>query len=325
LSDRIESWVIDAGSVRIRLDQFLVGRIPGESRSQIQNWIRKGYAQVNNDRVKTGYLTKLNDRISLKIPGLPMDALLPEEIPLDVLFEDSDLAVINKPAGLVCHAGAGIRSGTLVNALLFRMGPLTAGDPGRPGIVHRLDKLTSGVMLVAKNNYAHRRLSQQFKNREVKKEYTALVHGCFTPDSGTIDMPLGRDPKNRKKMSPRAHRKRTAVTHYFTAMNYGSVSLLGIRLETGRTHQIRVHLACKGHPIVGDSLYGANRIRNLPEELSAAAQKLQRPFLHSRLLEFHHPRSGELLSFTSPLPSELQAFLSVLQDLPARRTHNRSA
>jgi 23S rRNA pseudouridine1911/1915/1917 synthase len=325
LSDRIESWIIDAGSVRIRLDQFLVGRFPGESRSQIQSWIRKGYAKANNEMVKTGYLTKLDDHISLKIPDRPPDSLLPEAIPLDVLFEDSDLAVINKPAGLVCHAGAGIHSGTLVNALLYRMGPLTAGDPGRPGIVHRLDKLTSGVMLVAKNNYAHRQLSQQFKNRRVKKEYTALVHGCLTPSSGTIDMSLGRDPQNRKKMSPRAHRKRTAVTHYFTEGNYGYVSLLGIRIETGRTHQIRVHLACKGHPIVGDSLYGANRSRNLPVELSAAAQKLQRPFLHSRLLEFQHPRSGELLSFTSPIPSELQSFLNAVHDLSTRGTHDRSA
>jgi 23S rRNA pseudouridine1911/1915/1917 synthase len=325
LSDRIESWIIVADSVRIRLDQFLVGRFPGESRSQIQSWIRKGYAKVNNKPVKTGYLTKLDDCISLKIPDRPPDSLLPEAIPLDVLFEDSDLAVINKPAGLVCHAGSGTNSGTLVNALLYRMGPLTAGDPGRPGIVHRLDKLTSGVMLVAKNNYAHRQLSQQFKNRQVKKEYTALVHGCLTPSSGTIDMPLGRDPKNRKKISPRARRKRTAVTHYFTERNYGYVSLLGIKIETGRTHQIRVHLACKGHPIVGDALYGANRSRNLPAELSAAVQKLQRPFLHSRLLEFQHPRSGELMSFASPIPSELQSFLTAVHDLSTRGTHDRSA
>ncbi len=321
MSDRIESWRVDPGSERIRLDQFLVSHIPGESRSQIQGWIRKGFVQVNGEQVKTGYLTKLNDLVAVRIPELPPEQLLPEAIPLDVLYEDSDLAVINKPAGLVCHAGAGVRSGTLVNALLFRMGPLTAGDPGRPGIVHRLDKFTSGVMLVAKNNYAHRQLAQQFKNRQVRKEYVALVYGSLNPPSGTIDAPLGRDPKNRKKISPRARRTRTAVTHYVTEENFGSVSLVGIRIETGRTHQIRVHLAHKGHPVVGDSLYGANKVQNLPSGLLEAAQKMHRPFLHSRFLEFHHPTSGERLSFRAPLPPELQEFLKAIRDPQAHRRH----
>jgi 23S rRNA pseudouridine1911/1915/1917 synthase len=319
LSDRNKSWIIAAGAERIRLDQFLVSRISGESRSQIQNWIRKGHIRVNGKQAKTGYPTRLNDRITLEIPETPSDQPFPEDIPLDVLYEDSDLAIINKPAGLVCHIGAGIRSGTLVNALLFRMGPLEAGDPGRPGIVHRLDKLTSGVMLVAKNNLAHRKLSQQFKSRLVKKEYVTLVYGCPTPPSGTIDMPLGRDPKNRKKMSPRAHRKRTAITHYVLEENYAFMSLLGIRIETGRTHQIRVHLSQKGHPIVGDSLYGANQIRSCPAKLSEAIKKLKRPFLHSRRLEFHHPRSGQLLAFDSPLASELDSFLSTIKLLEVRK------
>ncbi len=302
----------------MRLDQFLASRIPGESRSQIQNWIRKGYVRVNGDQVKTGYLIRLRDSIDLRSPESLPNQPFPEDIPLDVLYEDSDLAVINKPAGLVCHTGAGIRSGTLVNALLHRMGSLQAGDPQRPGIVHRLDKLTSGVMLIAKNNSAHRQLSQQFKNRQVKKEYVALVHGSPSPPSGTIDMPLGRDPQNRKKMSTRAHRKRTAVTHYVTEDGLGFVSLLGIRIETGRTHQIRVHLAQKGHPIVGDTLYGGNRARNLPPGLQQAANELQRPFLHSRRLEFRHPRSGEPLSFQSTLPPELQRFLSAVKNLQSR-------
>jgi 23S rRNA pseudouridine1911/1915/1917 synthase len=297
----------------MRLDQFLVNRIPDESRSQIQTWIRKGYVRVNGKQVKTGCLTRLNDIVSLEIPDAPPLHPFPEAIPLDVLYEDSDLAVINKPAGLVCHAGAGVRSGTLVNALLYRIGTLNAGDPGRPGIVHRLDKFTSGVMLVAKNNPAHRHLSQQFKNRQVRKEYAALVYGSPSPPSGTIDMPLGRDPKNRKKMSIHAHRKRTAVTHYVVEENYGFVSLLNVRIETGRTHQIRVHLSQKGHPIVGDSLYGGNRIQNLPAKLVDAAQNMQRPFLHSRRLEFHHPRSGALLSFCSPLAPELSRFLSIIR------------
>jgi 23S rRNA pseudouridine1911/1915/1917 synthase len=313
LNKYIECWNVEPDKVRVRLDQFLVDRTSGESRSQIQNWIRKGYLRVNGEQVKTGYRTRLGDRIELEIPEVLPDQPFPEKIPLDILYEDSDLAVINKPAGLVCHAGAGVRSGTLVNALLHHMGPLETGDPARPGIVHRLDKLTSGVMLVAKNKLAHRLLSQQFKSREVKKEYVALVHGSPSPASGTIDMPLGRDPGNRKKISVRARRKRTAITHYAVERRFGSLSLLGIRIETGRTHQIRVHLAQKGHPIVGDSVYGPNRLRSLPARLHAAVKDLQRPFLHSRLLEFHHPRSGALMSLRAPLPAELQRFLAALE------------
>jgi 23S rRNA pseudouridine1911/1915/1917 synthase len=316
LSNKIESWTVAPDSVRIRLDQFLVGRIAGESRSQIQNWIRKGYLRVNGEQVKTGYLTRLNDRIDLKAPESLPDQPFPEEIPLDILYEDSDLAVIDKPAGLVCHTGAGIRTGTLVNALLHHMGPLETGDPQRPGIVHRLDKLTSGVMLIAKNRQAHRQLSQQFKSREVKKEYVALVYGSPSPASGTIDLPLGRDPKNRTKISTRARRKRTAITHYAVEERLGPVSLLRIRIETGRTHQIRVHMTQKGHPIVGDSVYGTNRIRNLPAEVSEAIKKLQRPFLHSRRIEFRHPISGKGLSFTAPLPPELQDFLAAFRSRP---------
>jgi 23S rRNA pseudouridine1911/1915/1917 synthase len=313
LNNKIESWIVGPDGVRIRLDQFLVGRISGESRSQIQNWIRKGYLRVNSEQVKTGYWTKLDDRIELAVPSSLPDQPFPEEIPLDILYEDSELAVINKPAGLVCHAGAGVRSGTLVNALLHHMGLLETGDPRRPGIVHRLDKFTSGVMLIAKNTAAHRGLAQQFKSRDVKKEYVAMVYGIPSPDSGTIDLPLGRDPKDRKKISTRARRKRTAITHYSLEKNYGLVSLLNIRIDTGRTHQIRVHLAHKGHPIVGDSVYGGSRIKNLQGRIFEAAREMQRPFLHSRRIQFHHPKSGELLSFTAPLPPELERFLAVVR------------
>jgi 23S rRNA pseudouridine1911/1915/1917 synthase len=198
------------------------------------------------------------------------------------------------------------------------MGPLEAGDPGRPGIVHRLDKFTSGVMLAAKNTPAHRRLSQQFKDREIKKEYLALVYGVPSPPSGTIDLPLGRDPRDRKKISTRARHKRRAITHYNVQENFGSLSLLRIRIETGRTHQIRVHLAQKGHPVVGDFLYGANR--NLPAKLSKAVRELQRPFLHSHRLEFRHPRSGEVLSFESALSPELMQFLSAIRQTQAPST-----
>jgi len=309
LNENTRSWIVQAGAERCRLDVYLTRQIAGESRSQIQSWIRKGYVRVNGEPAKSGYLTRPGDHIFLQAPEPRNETLLPEDIPLDILHEDPDLAVINKPAGLACHAGAGTRSGTLVNALLYRMGPLDTGDPGRPGIVHRLDKLTSGVMLAAKNLFSHRRLARQFKNRQVKKEYLALVYGKPSPLSGTIDMPIGRDPRNRKKMSARARRSRSAVTHYSLLQNYGPLSLLMVRIETGRTHQIRVHLAHKGHPVVGDSLYGGNRIRNLPAKLQHAAKELQRPFLHSLRLEFHHPRSGAPLLFVAPLPPELEKFL----------------
>jgi 23S rRNA pseudouridine1911/1915/1917 synthase len=290
LRDRSDFWIVPPDAARRRLDHFLSGKISGESRSQIQNWIRNGYIQINGKRTKTGYLLKINDRIELKAPQPQNEGPYPEDIPLAILYEDPDLAVIVKPSGLVCHAGAGVKSGTLVNALLYRLGSIQTGDPQRPGIVHRLDKLTSGVMLVAKNTTAHRLLSSQFKNRLVKKEYLAMVHGKPDPVSGTIDLPLGRDPVNRKKISARARRKRSAVTHYSLVENFGPISLLRVRIETGRTHQIRVHLAQKNHPVVGDSLYGGNRIHNLPTVLSAAAKQLNRPFLHSYLLSFQ-PRN----------------------------------
>lgn len=299
-------------SARIRLDQFLLGRIAGESRSQIQNWIRRGYLLVNGRKAKTGYLTKPNDRISIRIPQFPADLPHPEAIPLDILYEDSDLAVIDKPAGLVCHIGAGVRSGTLVNALLYHFGPLDTGDPVRPGIVHRLDKLTSGVMVVAKNAPSHRALSFQFKNRQVNKEYLALVYGRPPSDRGTIDMPIGRDPHNRIKISARTRRSRSAVTHYILENSYGPFSLLKICIETGRTHQIRVHLAHKGHPVVGDVLYGGGRSAGLPEKLGTVMKNLHRPFLHSHRLEFSHPVSGKLLAFTAPLPEELKQFLETM-------------
>lgn len=311
MSEKIEIWIVPAEAAHARLDQFLLSRIPDESRSQIQNWIRKGSIQVNGHDVKTGYLTRANDRVELKKPLPVSDQPFAEKIPLDILYEDSDLAVINKPAGMVCHSGAGVRSGTLVNALLHRMGPLDTGDPQRPGIVHRLDKFTSGVMLVAKNTSTLRQLAQQFKNRMVRKTYLALVHGKPTHSSGTLDMPIGRDPQNRKRMSTRARRKRTAITHYAVKKSYGPVSLLQLRIETGRTHQIRVHLAQIGHSIVGDTLYGGHR--NLPPKLAGPARELHRPFLHSHQIEFQHPRSGQVMSFISPLPQELERFLSIVQ------------
>ena len=234
----------------------------------------------------------------------------PRTIPLHLVYEDADLAVVEKPAGMVCHAGAGVRSGTLVNALLFHLGPLPTGDVMRPGIVHRLDKLTSGLLVVAKSLAAHRALSLQFKNRQIKKEYLALVHGRPSKPAGTIDLPLGRDIRDRKKISVRSRRRRDAITHYSLEAEHGPFSLLRVRIETGRTHQIRVHLAQMGHPVVGDLLYGGNRSRNLMDPIvRQAVRDLQRHFLHAHQLGVLPPSDGRKAAFTSPLPPELLRFL----------------
>ena len=290
---------------RVRLDQFILTLIPDRSRSQIQSWIRSGMIRVNNDRVKTGLMVRGGDEISLEVPASSPAGLCAEDLPVEVIFEDDDLAVVEKPAGMVCHLGAGVHSGTLVNALLFRFGTLHAGDAARPGIVHRLDKPTSGLLVVAKNDLSHRNLSLQFKNRQVRKEYVALVHGVPRPASGTISLPLGRDPKDRKKISIHARRARSAVTHYRVERDFGSTALLRVRIETGRTHQIRVHLAQKGHPVVGDSVYGRKRGALTGED----PVRPPRLFLHAHLLEFRHPRTGREMSFTSPLPADLEDFL----------------
>jgi 23S rRNA pseudouridine1911/1915/1917 synthase len=303
---------IPLDAARIRLDRYLAAAFPEQSRSQIQGWIRVGDVLVNDARVKTGYLLRPGDTVMLQITQ-PIAALAPqpEEIPLHLVYEDADLAVVEKPTGMVCHAGAGVRSGTLVNALLFHLGPLPTGDAMRPGIVHRLDKLTSGLMVVAKCLPAHRALSLQFKSRQIRKEYLALVHGRPSKAAGTIDLPLGRDIRDRKKISVRSRRRRDAVTHYSLESEHGPFSLLRVRIETGRTHQIRVHLAQIGHPVVGDLLYGGNRSRNLLDPIArTAVRDLHRHFLHAHRLEFRHPRTGERLVFTSPLPPELLDFLA---------------
>lgn len=312
IDDR-ECCQVPPAASRARLDRYLAERYPGQSRSQIQTWIRGGGILVNGIKVKTGYLLRPGDSISIDVRLAPSEPRpQPENIPLHVLYEDEDLAVIEKPAGLVCHAGAGVRTGTLVNALLYHLGPLQTGDIMRPGIVHRLDKLTSGLMVVAKHVESHRMLARQFKSREVHKEYLALVYGHPIPASGTIDLPLGRDTRDRKKISVRSRRRREAVTHYRKDRDYGPFSLLQVRIETGRTHQIRVHLAQMGHPVVGDLLYGGHRSRNLADpQVQTAVQDLRRNFLHAHRLEFRHPRTGDSIAFDSPLPQELAAFLAM--------------
>jgi 23S rRNA pseudouridine1911/1915/1917 synthase len=235
-----------------------------------------------------------------------------EDIPLDVLFEDSHVVVINKPAGMVVHPAAGHSSGTLVNALLHHVTDLSGvGGELRPGIVHRLDKGTSGVLVVAKHDAAHQELARQFHDREVEKEYVALVWGLVQQRKRIIDMPIGRDPVDREKISTRARRARTAVTRVTWARHVPGASLLRIAIHTGRTHQIRVHLNAIGHPIVGDSLYGGVH-RRVPHHLRAVL-RLTRPFLHAERLAFTHPVTGERLEFTAPLPHDLRDTLEEIE------------
>jgi 23S rRNA pseudouridine1911/1915/1917 synthase len=293
----------------LRLDRVLASEIAGHSRSQIQRLIEDGHVTLPRVKtVKANTPVREGDVISVALPEPVAATPAAQDIPLDILFQDSDIIVVNKPAGMVVHPGAGHEGGTLVNALLHHVKDLSGiGGELRPGIVHRLDKGTSGVMVVAKNDAAHQELARQFHDREVEKQYVALVWG-LVQQRKRIDIPIGRDPVHREKISTRARRARSAVTRVTWARHVPGVSLLRIAIHTGRTHQIRVHLNAIGHPIVGDSLYGGVH-RRVPHDLRAV-QRLTRPFLHAERLAFSHPRTGEHLEFTTPLPEDLRTVLA---------------
>ncbi len=298
---------------RLRLDVFLARRMPDWSRSQVQRQIRSGLVSMGAETVyKPGAEVDAGTRVSIQAARHELRAT-PEELPLDVLYEDDDLVVVNKPAGMVVHVGSGVRSGTLVNALLHHVGTLArAGGDLRPGIVHRLDRMTSGLVIVAKNDSGLRDLSSQFKNREVQKTYLALVHGRVAGERGEIERPVGRDPRRRIRMRTSGIGAREALTQYEVRRRFTHFTLLEVHPRTGRTHQIRVHLASAGHPVVGDTLYGA------PSRLHAGrrdeTKTLPRTFLHAAAIRFRHPRTGEAMSFQAPLPAELVSFLETLED-----------
>ncbi len=308
----------DAGK---RLDQFLAARLESVSRARVQELIADGKVLVNDAPAKASLKLRGGERISVlgEAQRAPLKAIA-EEIPLDILYEDDDLAVINKPAGMMVHAGAGATDdarnrGTLVNALLHHLGSLSGvGGELRPGIVHRLDKETSGLIVVAKNDETHRKLSAQFAAREVKKKYVALVHGWVKKDSGTLTQSISRDRVRRIRMTTRAEGGRAAVTHYRVVRRldtkFGKFTLLDIKIDTGRTHQIRVHAAAMGHPVVGDTMYGA------PKQARGknAVIGLGRNFLHAGELEFRHPRTGEMVGLKSELPEELRKFLRTVEE-----------
>jgi 23S rRNA pseudouridine1911/1915/1917 synthase len=299
----------------IRLDSFLSALVSDRSRSQLQKLIKEGRVSGPIADLKASTPVKAGQRFVVDLPEPEPATAVAEDLPLTILYEDHDLVVIDKPAGMVVHPAAGHSSGTVVNALLYHVDDLSGiGGELRPGIVHRLDRGTSGVMVAAKTDATHQELSRQFHDREVEKEYIALVWG--TVQAGKrIDAPIGRDPGDRQKMSTRARRARSAVTRVTRAEHLKGVSLLQVAIATGRTHQIRVHLNAIGHPIVGDPTYGGVR-RHVANDVRAV-QRLERPFLHAWKLAFTHPTDGRRLAFESPLPADLQ---SVIDDIRLRQS-----
>ena len=294
-----------------RLDIFLSLENPSLSRSRIKNLIEEGNVLLNGLPTKASHHLRSGEAVTLSIPEPQPLNLKPEPIPIDIVYEDDAIIVLNKPAGLVVHPGAGNHSGTLVNALLHHCKHLSGiGGKLRPGIVHRLDKETSGILVVAKNDQSHISLSKQFAEHTVKKKYHTFVWGSVEKDNGTIDLPIGRHPHDRKKMSPLARRGKTAVTHYKVLQRFDYITLLEIRLETGRTHQIRVHLSSIHHPVLKDALYGKGRsTSSIPKRIT---YNLKRQALHAHLLGFIHPIKGNYMEFTTPMPEDMKMVLDEL-------------
>ena len=308
----VRSFRAEAEHDGLRLDHFLAALVPDISRSQLQRLIRDGRVRVGGQHVKPGTAIHTGTSVDVEIPAAVPSTVAAEAIPLTILHDDSDLVVIDKPAGMVVHPGAGHREGTLVNALLHHVDDLSGiGGEERPGIVHRLDRGTSGLMVVAKNDASHRELSRQFQEREVQKTYLALVWGVAQAGR-RIDLPIGRDPKDRQKMSTRSRHSREAVTRIVRADLMRGVTLVEIAIDTGRTHQIRVHLNAINHPVVGDATYGGVR-RHVPADVRAVS-RLERPFLHAHKLTFAHPADGRSMAFESPLPPDLQSVLDRIKE-----------
>jgi 23S rRNA pseudouridine1911/1915/1917 synthase len=298
-STRIE-LVVPANEAKLRLDQFLAKRLPEFSRSRLQQLIHAGFVRLNNSTSRPRQMVRGGDKIELTEPPLAKIETLPEQIPLEILFEDDDLIVINKPAGLVVHPGAGHREHTLVNALLSHCTTLSGiGGKERPGIVHRLDKETSGCLVVAKNDAAHRDLSKQFVERAVQKVYLALVAGKLRKTAGIIEEKIGRHPVHRQRMSATALRGRSARTEYRVVRSSERASLVECRLHSGRTHQIRVHLHHLGHPVLGDKVYAPRVAKDFPRQM-----------LHAWKLGFRHPRTQEWRSFDASLPADFNEALA---------------
>lgn len=309
------TFVAEASDAGARLDAFLAARVDGVSRSTLKRVIDDGDVLVGGRAAKPSHKLKAGERVEVELPAPPPSEIEPEEIPLDILHEDDEVVVVNKPAGLVVHPASGVPAGTLANALAFHFARLAPGGGAlRPGIVHRLDRDTSGAIVVAKTARAHENLSEQFRERTVFKSYVALVHGVTKEERGRIELPIGRDPHNRTRMSGQVRHGRAALSLWRVRRHYERLTLLDVQIKTGRTHQIRVHLAWLNHPVVGDESYGGGRDKTIADPaLRARVRALGRQFLHAERLGFHHPSTGEWLSFTAPLPPELSDFLAALE------------
>jgi 23S rRNA pseudouridine1911/1915/1917 synthase len=315
MPQRLE-FAVSPEDSRKRLDHFLLEQDIPLSRSQIKRLIDEDLIQVNSAPSKPGYRLRSSDQVSVLIPDAQGINLDPEDIPLEILYEDRHLIVVNKPAGMVVHPAPGNYSGTLVSALLFHCRDLSGiGGRLRPGIVHRLDKDTSGLLVAAKQDQAHRNLAEQFKEHRVTRKYLALVCGSIPEDAGSIDSPIGRHPVQRKKMSSRAREGRRAVTHWKILERFNLFTLLEVQPQTGRTHQIRVHLSERGNPILGDPVYGGRKKGRVTEdpEVSFLIQRLRGLALHAGTLGFTHPQNGEYLEFSSPLPEDFEDLLRALR------------
>ena len=282
-----------------RIDKYLQKHTE-YSRSLIQKMIESKYILINNLPIKANYMIKENDVITIKDGFIKETSVEAENIKLDIIYEDNDLIIINKPSGMVVHPGNGNSNNTLVNALMYHTNLSDSEDETRPGIVHRIDKDTSGIMMAAKNNKTHELLTEMFKNKEIKREYLALVVGEINPNSGTIDAPIGRDPNNRKKMSVTNINAKKAITHFQVLKRYNGYTLLRLNLETGRTHQIRVHLKYIGYPVYNDPVYNNQKYTDFGQ------------FLHSSKINFIHPITKKTMEFSCPLPKEFEDFLNTL-------------
>jgi 23S rRNA pseudouridine1911/1915/1917 synthase len=303
----VHASAADAGK---RLDVFLQEQLPEYSRSRLQDWIKAGRVRVGGAGGRASTRLRGGEAIEVEPAALTPLKAYAEDLPLKILYQDADVIVVDKPAGMVVHAGAGRHSGTLVNALLHHFGSLaTGGGEERPGIVHRLDRFTSGVLLVARTDAAHRSLAAQFAGRTVEKVYLALVHGVVKADQGRIEKPISRDPARRIRMTARRPEGRAAITEYRVLERLAGFTYLEVRIRTGRTHQIRAHFASIGHPVAGDRLYGA------PAKTEGAAP-LERTFLHAHRVRFSHPATGAPVTMESPLPADLTAWMQELAPAP---------
>ncbi len=306
-----QRFVVATEHAGARLDRYLAERLPELSRTRVQELIDEGRARVNGAPARRAHRVAAGEAIEIAIVLRPPLAAVPEAIPLDVLYEDDDLAVVNKPAGMVVHAGAGAAHGTLVNALLHRYASLSGASGAlRPGIVHRLDRGTSGVLVIARNDRAHRKLAEQFRTRHVEKTYLALVHGRLERDRGTIALPIARDLRRRTRMTARRREGREASTDWRVLARLDGFTLVEVALHTGRTHQIRVHFSALRHPVVGDALYGAPR--EVRGGKGVRLSPLGRNFLHAACIRFLHPRTGAAVEVRAALPQELREYLDRL-------------